>query len=127
MKLTSRELATVLAALRYWQGDSIEQSEGPFAEYFTDCVQLNPDEIDSLCERLNVTEDPDQMVLACPECKSSNVQSQYWVHENTREVLDPTERYSWCNNCEEAGNPGEIRFVDLVYIKRSETFEANLV
>lgn len=53
MKLTSRELATVLAALRYWQQDSIEQAEGPMQEYFDEHTPLTPDEIDRLCEELN--------------------------------------------------------------------------
>ena len=52
--LTSRELATVLAALRYWQQDltapdEISDSAGHFAEH----SPLDDSEIDELCERLN--------------------------------------------------------------------------
>ena len=53
---TERELATVLAALRYWQQDLAENDdEGPISpEHFTDRVTpLSVEEIDALCERLN--------------------------------------------------------------------------
>ena len=53
--LTSRELATVLAALRHWQQQL--PSEGlAFAvgfPHFTDDLPLSVDEIDALCNRLN--------------------------------------------------------------------------
>jgi hypothetical protein len=51
--VNSRELATVLAALRRWQRDLAENEEGPICDYFTDCTPLTVDEIDDLCERLN--------------------------------------------------------------------------
>jgi hypothetical protein len=56
--LTDRELATVLAALRYWQHDlvaSLERGEGPIAQDHFDATNtpLSPGEIDDLCERLN--------------------------------------------------------------------------
>lgn len=57
--LNDRELATVLAALRYWQGLLLENAHvhdcGAIA---TDNGVLKPlevDEIDALCERLNTT------------------------------------------------------------------------
>ena len=48
----ARELATVIAALRYWNralipGEILSTSTG------ADVVALAPDEIDALCERLN--------------------------------------------------------------------------
>ena len=53
MKLSDRELATVLAALRLWQRsrqpldlEQIATDEGSFA-------QLDTDEIDELCQRIN--------------------------------------------------------------------------
>lgn len=48
MKLTARELATILAALRKFQ-------ELPSVDtgHFADCPPLAPEEIDRLCERLN--------------------------------------------------------------------------
>ena len=53
MKLTKRELATILAALRKFQE---RPSNG--MEHFESCKPLKPNEIDRLCERLN-----------CPEIK----------------------------------------------------------
>ena len=54
LKATARELATILAALRFWQ----EQDAPPAHQYdiATDCGEFEPldsDEIDALCERLN--------------------------------------------------------------------------
>ena len=53
--MKGRELATVLAALRYWQQD-LEANDGPpiSGEFFADCEPLTSEEIDSLCERLNM-------------------------------------------------------------------------
>ena len=67
MKLTNQELATVLAALRFWQRhgpkhensffDRIDQTEQDFLdEIRTDggaFEDLSIEEIDDLCERLN--------------------------------------------------------------------------
>ena len=55
---SDRELATVLAALRYWQRDLIDSAKQgnnlTSPEHFTDTVMpLTFDEIDDLCERLN--------------------------------------------------------------------------
>ena len=47
--LTSRELATVLAALRYWQ----QQLPREGFPHFSDETPLSVDEIDALCDRLN--------------------------------------------------------------------------
>lgn len=60
--LTPRELATVLAALRYWQANvapalpRADRVPAEYADYF-DAVDVTPysiDEIDGLCERLNL-------------------------------------------------------------------------
>ena len=55
LHLTDRELATVLAALRYWQQDLADNDDGPICpDHFTDTITpLTVDEIDDLCERLN--------------------------------------------------------------------------
>jgi hypothetical protein len=53
MLLTNRELATVLASLRYWQQDLAENEVGPISEQFFDESPLTVEEIDDLCERLN--------------------------------------------------------------------------
>lgn len=57
MKLSDKELATVLAALRYWQQDLANaqgDDEGPISPHFEDVEPLSAGEIDDLCERLNV-------------------------------------------------------------------------
>jgi hypothetical protein len=52
--MNERELATVLAALRYWQQDLTDNHEGPISqEHFADQTPLTMEEIDELCERLN--------------------------------------------------------------------------
>ena len=55
VRLSDRELATVLAALRYWQQDLTENDDGPIdSEHFADGIEpLSVDEIDELCQRLN--------------------------------------------------------------------------
>ena len=53
--MKGRELATVLAALRYWQQD-LEANDAPpiSGEFFAECEPLTSEEIDQLCERLNM-------------------------------------------------------------------------
>jgi hypothetical protein len=54
--LSPRELATVLAALRYWQSDFASTDKIiAGGEHFSDQDPLTADEIDDLCERLNFT------------------------------------------------------------------------
>lgn len=59
LKLSSRELATVLAALRYWQsdvldsGDEDRQAKAVMPEHFEDDKPLSSEDVDELCERLN--------------------------------------------------------------------------
>ena len=55
LRLSDRELATVLAALRYWQqdlADNAEHGEGPISEEHFDnkVTPLTVEEIDDLCE-----------------------------------------------------------------------------
>jgi hypothetical protein len=129
MQLTPRELTQIRAALDLWAEELTEYEEmfdnlGGVG-HFTKHDPMTVKEVRNLYARLATYDTdasepkPTDMVLACPDCKSMNVQSQYWVRENTREVLDPTERYSWCDDCD-----CELRFVDLVYIPLSQTKEA---
>lgn len=60
MKLTNRELATVLAALRLWQDSDLEMQGDADARRFLAIAEdggrvrsLSDEEIDALCERLN--------------------------------------------------------------------------
>lgn len=60
--LSGRDLATILAALRYWQQDLADNDaagDGPISpEHFDDDVTpLSVEEIDELCERLNCDSD----------------------------------------------------------------------
>jgi hypothetical protein len=65
MQFNSRELATVLAALRYWKNDLDDPSltEG-FEEYFTDTARLSAEDIDDLCERINFDDAPPLVVVS---------------------------------------------------------------
>ena len=52
--LSERELATILAALRNWQIDGLnEDLADAFCGHFMDHAALSDDEIDELCYRLN--------------------------------------------------------------------------
>jgi hypothetical protein len=53
MKLTTRELATVLAALRYWQREGLAIDDHDIATDGGNLKELDAEEIDDLCERLN--------------------------------------------------------------------------
>ena len=54
IELSDRDVAQLLAALRNWQTDSLnEDMEEGFAGHFEDHAALTDDEIDALCERLN--------------------------------------------------------------------------
>lgn len=59
MKLTAEELATILAALRYWQRKGITAPDLPEHDIATDCGMLRPlntAQIDRLCERLSLVD-----------------------------------------------------------------------
>ena len=51
--LYERELATVLAALRYWQSKLGKDQEPTDLDHFAEVDPLTAEEIDALCERLN--------------------------------------------------------------------------
>jgi hypothetical protein len=54
IELSERERAQLLAALRNWQTDSLnEDLIEAFAGHFEDHEPLSDDEIETLCERLN--------------------------------------------------------------------------
>lgn len=57
MKLTTRELATISAALRYWQANYDNEVHDFFGDYFSDVAPLTGAEIDKLCEELNNDQD----------------------------------------------------------------------
>ncbi|HLF75979.1 MAG TPA: hypothetical protein VJB57_00675 [Dehalococcoidia bacterium] len=54
VELSDRDVAQLLAALRNWQTDSLnEDLADAFAGHFEDHEPLSDDEIEALCERLN--------------------------------------------------------------------------
>ncbi len=56
-ELTGQELATTLAALRHWQSSTDgkkEKLEKDIGGHFSDFSPLDRDEIDDLCEKINV-------------------------------------------------------------------------
>ena len=54
IELSDRDIAQVLAALRNWQTDGLnEDLADAFSGHFEDHEPLSDDEIDELCERLN--------------------------------------------------------------------------
>ena len=54
IELSDREAAQLMAALRNWQIDALnEDMVEEFAGHFEDHEPLGDDEIDALCERLN--------------------------------------------------------------------------
>jgi hypothetical protein len=61
VRLSDRQLATILAALRFWQQQLDEsESEPPIREHFEDDITpLTIEEIDAFCERLNCRTIPD--------------------------------------------------------------------
>ena len=57
VELSDREIAHVLAALRNWQIDALnEDLVDTFAGHFEDYEPLTDEEIDVLCERINFGE-----------------------------------------------------------------------
>ena len=57
IELSEREVAQLLAALRNWQIDALnEDLVDAFAGHFEAHEPLTDDEIDALCERLNFAE-----------------------------------------------------------------------
>ena len=54
VELSERDVAQLLAALRNWQTDSLNEDVAYIFEgHFEDHEPLNDEEIDGLCERLN--------------------------------------------------------------------------
>ena len=61
--LSSRELATILAALRHWQRDLARNKDhGPISpdHFDEEITPLSVEEIDGLCERMN--SDPTKVI-----------------------------------------------------------------
>lgn len=58
--IPSRDLATIIAALRYWQEEVVkDETYGEYLDFFAAHSPLSAEEIDTLCERLNFGENID--------------------------------------------------------------------
>ena len=67
IELSDREISQLLAALRNWQTDSLnEDLVEAFAGHFEDYPPLMNEEIDALCERLNFAGDDQVVTTAAP-------------------------------------------------------------
>ena len=58
IELSDREIAQLLAALRNWQTDALnEDLADAFSGHFEEHQPLSDEEIDALCERLNFADE----------------------------------------------------------------------
>ena len=99
--LNARELATVLAALRYWQQNPDEDLiDG--GQHFTEHSPLTPNEIDALCERLTF-EAANPSIVIC--ISGGAVQAVYASEAETAVTL-----IDWDANLEDHDLPGVVVF-----------------
>jgi hypothetical protein len=67
VELTDREIATILASLRNWQIDGLNEDLGDaFCGHFEERAPLSDDEIDELCERINDAGERQVITKAAP-------------------------------------------------------------
>jgi len=67
VELTDREIATLLASLRNWQIDGLnEDLADAFCGHFEEHAPLSDDEIDELCERINFAGEAQVITGAAP-------------------------------------------------------------
>lgn len=59
----------------------------------------------------------------CPLCGSFNIQEQWWYRPSTHSVIDPTEGYSWCQDCNEPDGLDYARGYDWIYCLDVTTVE----
>lgn len=99
MKLTNRQTATVLAALRLWQGSDFEKlPKGvpySFRDHFANEKPLSNSAIDRLCEQIN-TDQGAEIVIICDgglvhEVLSSEELGDCTVLDYDTEGADPDE------------------------------------
>jgi len=95
---TSRELATVLAALRTVQG-----TNGGIPGAFSSMPQFDEDEpltvgqIDELCERLNAGEDPDGLTAEQRESLRDQARAMYAADSDDDIEIDDMPDFSVCD------------------------------
>ena len=99
MKLNDAQLATVLAALRYYQGHGLgDPTDRPLHihDIATDgdtISSLNSEGIDELCELLNC--EPDYDGTVCPHCGSDQIEG-----DGVRVESPHAFQEVWCLECE---------------------------
>jgi hypothetical protein len=111
--LNTRQLATCLAALRYWQREGWRSSghEIAIANNGGDIEPLKEAEIDDLCEAMNFAETPvgPRHKYVCRTCGGSNVKVDAWATwnaETQRFELASMFDAAFCDDCD-----GECKLV----------------
>jgi hypothetical protein len=97
---SSREMATILAALRHWQSS---QAGGDEFDHFADCAPLDGDEIDALCERLNYASLPSPLIVVSVQ---GGIVQDVYCSLNVEVVL-----VDWDVDCHD-GHPGVVSIHD---------------
>jgi hypothetical protein len=92
MKVNDRELATVLAALRHWQRLLANLSAVNELPHFDTWTPLNDDEVDELCERLNI-EQAQTKPLA--PLNLTAARSNTWAQRGLQAVADIMSGKEW--------------------------------
>lgn len=93
---TSRELATVLAALRHWQELVERPGEAMPYHFGQDCEPLDGAEIDELCERLNVAEQPDRLTAEGRVLLRDKARAIYAADSNDDIEINDAPKFSVC-------------------------------
>lgn len=77
-RLSARELATVLAALRWFQKSLAQGNDAALRAlpHFTECEPLSAQEIDALCEQLNCVDGQSCAVVSASALKSAEALSR---------------------------------------------------
>ena len=119
MDLTPRELATVLAALRYWQRSLTEGATPPITEHFADATPLDAGAIDDLCERLN-TQPENRLAFGADhpltikhflrwgEFEPKAIQTVQDLYDQAGGLLDRVGSWDICGECVFEGEDGKF-------------------
>jgi hypothetical protein len=119
MTLTTRELATVVAALRHWQRSLQKAGLSPITEHFAEVTPLGVAEIDQLCERLNIpsenplafgAENPLKIKrwLRAGEFDVDSDRTVQDIYERAGELLDKACSWDICGECVFEGEDGKF-------------------
>lgn len=100
--LTSKQKNTVLAALRYWQRELVEDSQFTFGSEFNEVKPMTAEEIDELCVSINLspTDDYDEPCV-CEDCGSERVTVDAFVDINDPTRVTTYEGKYFCEDCQQ--------------------------